>query len=321
MREKPRIVVSKCLEFEACRWNGLKISNPIISQLMSFIEFIPVCPEVGIGLEIPRDPIRLIERDNNTLLVDSSTEEDFTEKMKIFSQTFLENLPQIDGFIMKTRSPSCGLTNVKVYPKAGKAMVLNAKGVGLFAQAVKDNFPLAAIEDEGRILNLKIREHFFTKVYTIMRYHNLPIKMAALIEFHARNKYLFMAYNQIELKIAGKIVANHEKNPVEKVFEDYQSSLDRLLYSPPKKTTHINVLQHIFGYFSEELNLTEKAIFLNLLEQYRELQIPLVALTSMLKSWAARFDQKYILKQYYLQPYPKELQTIFDSGKGRMYET
>ncbi|MFO7896690.1 MAG: DUF523 and DUF1722 domain-containing protein [Candidatus Cloacimonadales bacterium] len=322
MRQKPRIVISKCLEFAACRWNGLAISNPIVKQLKDYVEFIPICPEVEIGLGIPRDPIRLIEKaDEQLILADSTTGEECTEKMQKFSKEFLRTLPEVEGFIMKTRSPSCGLNNVKVYPKAGKAMVKHAKGVGIFAQNIKNDFSFVALEDEGRLLNLMIREHFLTKAFTILRYHNLPQSMKALIEFHANHKYLFMAYNQAELKVAGKIVANHQHLPPETVFAEYEKSLEKILYGLPQKSTHINVLQHIFGYFSDELNAAEKSLFLGLLEQYRQLQIPLVALTAMLHSWAARFQKDYLLQQVYLQPYPKELQTIFDSGKGRMYET
>lgn len=317
--DKPKVVVSRCIEFDNCRWNGLKIANSVVKKLMEFVEFIPVCPEVEIGLGIPRDPIRLIEKDGPVFLANSMTEEDHTSKMNEFSRKYLQTLPQIQGFILKSRSPSCGTSGVKVYPKAGKVMVKHARGIGLFAEAVLDKFPLSAIEDEGRLLNLRIREHFLTKLFTIQRFHRLPQKMGKLVEFHSNHKYLFMAYNQTELKQAGKIAANHEKHKVDKIFSEYAQVIQKIFARMPRQTTLVNVVLHIFGYFSQNLNAKEKELFFDSLERYRKLQIPLIALTSLLNSWTARFDIDYLQKQFFLQPYPADLQTIFDSGKGRMF--
>ena len=259
---KPRIVLSKCINYEACRYNGLMMNSPIIEKMKDYVEFITVCPEVEIGLPIPRESIRLMRQGDEIRLVKSMSGEDFTDKMVSFSKEFVGKLEDIDGFILKSRSPSCGFKDVKLYSGIGKIPAISTKSVGLFAQQVLDNFSHLAIEDEGRLTNLQLREHFLTKIYTTAEFRNLPKTMKALVDFHASNKYLFMAYNQAKLKEAGKIVANHEKLSVDEVFANYQVKLYQLFQKAANISTNINVLMHIFGYFSKELNSDEKAQFL-----------------------------------------------------------
>jgi uncharacterized protein YbgA (DUF1722 family)/uncharacterized protein YbbK (DUF523 family) len=322
MNTKPRVVISKCIEFEACRWNGAKISSPIVKKLSEVIDFIPVCAEVEIGLGVPREPIRLTtDKQENIFLVNSMTGEDHTDKMEKFSREFLAALPDVDGFLLKYGSPSCGTSNVKVYGSHGKVSVLSSKGTGLFAKAVQDLFPALAIEDESRLLNMRIREHYLTKLFAMHRLNSIEKTMKELVDFHSRNKYLFMSYNQKELKNAGKIIANHERNRPEKVYQDYYETVARIFSKMSQTKTNINVLLHLFGYFSKtELKSQEKLLFLDLLERYRNMQVPLIALTAIIQSWVARTEMAYLENQTFLQPFPKELQTIFDTGKGRMVQ-
>lgn len=318
MQSKPKVVISKCLTFDACRWNGDIISNNIIEQLKDFIEFIPVCPEVEIGMQIPREPSRMIERYGKLSLKSSTSGDDYTEKITNFSKNYVNKLEDIDGFILKSRSPSCGLTHVKVYPKHGKSQPKHSKGVGFFAfEALKNHSFLHVFEDEGRILNLRIREHFFTKLYTFFRFNKLKKKLGKLVEFHGQNKYLFMAYNQKQTKVAGKIVANHEKLSIDEIFNQYAMVLNEIFIKMPTIGNHINVLQHIFGYFSNYLTPEEKQLFIDLLEQYKQKQVPLIAAISVLNAWATGYKQIFLLNQFYLQPFPKELQSIFDTAKKK----
>ena len=315
---RPRIVVSKCIEFEACRYNGLKIGSPIVRKLQDYVDFIPVCPEVEIGLGIPREAIRLIDAEGEVKLVNSMTGEDHTGKMQQFSEDFLDDLDAVDGFILKSRSPSCGIKDVKLYKGIGKMPAMSSKSVGLFGAAVLDRFGELAVEEEGRLTNLNIREHFLGKIYTLARFRLLPVKMGELVKFHAAHKYLFMAYNQAQLKLAGKVVANHEKLPVEEVFSSYRRLLHLILWRTPKISTNINVLMHLLGYFSDFLTAQEKAHFLDQMTLYRQKQLPLIALTTILRSWSLRYQQDYLLDQIYFEPFPQELMYITDSGKGRI---
>ncbi len=315
---RPVIMVSKCIEFEACRFNGGSVSSPVVRDLKKYVDFIPVCPEVEIGLPIPREAVKLLIKDNKILLVNSLSGQDYTNLMDKYSIETLAKYSAIDGFILKSRSPSCGINNVKLYNKIGKYSAINTKQVGVFAKHVKERYPESAIEDEGRLTNIHIREHFLTKIFTLARFRALSRNMKSLVKFHAEHKYLFMGYNQSKLKLAGQVVANHSKKEVEQVFLDYQNVLSQILAKKPTISTNINVLLHIFGYFSKKLTATEKVLFLEQLELYREKRIPLIVVTTILKSWVVRFEEKYLENQYYFDAFPSDLMYITDSGKGRI---
>lgn len=317
---KPTVVVSKCLEFEACRYNGDVIPDAIVRNLQPYVEFILVCPEVEIGLSIPRETIRIVDQGGVQKLMQPSTGEDVTEKMKHFSERFLSSLSNIDGFILKNRSPSCGTRDVKIYTGLEKSPS-RGKGSGLFGGAVLERFSYLAVEEERRLSNFVIREHFFTRVFTtayfkVVKKHK---SMKELVDFQSDNKYLFMAYNQTKQKELGRILANKTKLPIKEVFEKYERVLYELLNRTPRYTSNIHVCHHIFGYFKSELKQGEKDHFLSLLEKYAEKKIPLSSLLVVLKSWALRFEEEYLLRQTYFEPYPEALIDITDSGKGRDY--
>ena len=165
---KPRILVSKCIEFDSCRYNGQVISSDFVEKLKSFVEFIPVCPEFEIGLGVPRDPIRVVSFGGNLKLIQSKTEKDVTKNMVEFSNSFLDKLSDIDGFILKSKSPSCGIKDVKIHAGTGPPPK-ESKGSGFFGKAVLEKYSNIAIEDEGRLLNSRIKQHFLTKVYALRK--------------------------------------------------------------------------------------------------------------------------------------------------------
>ena len=315
----PRVVVSKCLEFASCRWNGMTISSHEVRALKPVVEFIPVCPEVEVGLGIPRKPIRLVESDNTIRLIQSETDADITDDMENFTKTFLDKLVDVDGFILKDRSPSCGNKDVKVYPSIGKVATLRGNENGLFGGPVVERFGHLAVENEGRLNNFSIREHYFTKLFTIADFRMVAneMKMKGLVDFHSRNKLMLMAYNQSVMREMGKIVANHDRNAVKDVFYSYRKLLYRSFEKMPRITSVINVLMHALGYFSRELSSGEKAFFLDSMERYRNNKVPLSVCTAILKAWIIRFDEKYLANQNFFEPYPEQLVEITDSGKGR----
>lgn len=320
MREfdKPVIVVSKCIEFESCRYNGLMISSHMVKNLVPHIDFRPVCPEVEIGLGIPRDPIRVIQVDGKSRLVQPATGKDVTEKMERFARSFLDNVGEVDGFILKGRSPSCGIKDVKAYSGPEKWMSVS-RTRGFFADAVIEKFPDLAIEEEGRLTNFRIREHFLTKLFVLARFRQVrhSLSMKELVRFQTENKYLLMAYNQKELRELGKIVANHEKKPLEQVLEDYRKNLAKAFAKGPRDVAYINVMMHLMGHFSERLSAQERSFFVNTLEEYRDERLPLSVPLGILKSWAIRFDDQYLSRQTLVEPFPQQLMEISDSGKGR----
>jgi uncharacterized protein YbgA (DUF1722 family)/uncharacterized protein YbbK (DUF523 family) len=315
---RPRIVSSKCLEFEACRYNGAMIPDPFVRKLIPLADFSPVCAEMEIGLGVPRDPIRIVKVKEELELLQPSTGLDCTAKMLAFCRGFLDALDEVDGFILKYRSPSCGIKDVKIHSPKDKAPALG-KGPGFFGGAVLDRFPLLPVEDEGRLNNFRIREHFLTRLFTLADFRRVKGSgaMVDLVDFHSENKFLLMAYNQAELKAMGNLVANREKRPPAPVIEEYGLHLGRALAKPPRYTSSINVLMHALGYFKKGLTMREKAFFLDQLELYRAGKVPLSAPVSVVSAWIARFDEAYLSRQTFFSPYPTELVEITDSGKGR----
>ncbi len=318
----PRVVVSKCLGFASCRYNGQTIRDRTVQLLEPFAEFIPVCPEVDIGLGIPRDPIRLIEEEGGcTCLYQPATGRDVSEEMQHFIEGFFSQLERPDGFILKSRSPSCGPWNVKSYrskenPGAG------GKGAGLFGRAALERYPGVPVEEEGRLKNFSIREHFLASLFNLARFRALRREgeeLNSLIGFHTVSKLLFMAYNQSSMRRLGRITANHEKLTRTEVWDAYEKELIELFSRPPKYTNMINAFQHAFGGLSQDLEASERQFFLRTIEEYRDERIPAGTVLHLLRSWAIRFDNGYLLEQSLLEPYPLELLEISDSGKGRDY--
>lgn len=305
---KPRIVVSRCFEFEHCRWNGLVISSEFVRKLDEFVEFIPVCPEVEIGLGVPREPIRVVRSQGGPRLVQPATGRDVTGDMVSFSERFLDALPPVDGFILKSRSPSCGLKEVKIFAAAGKPGV-DGKGAGFFGRAVSESYPLLPLEDEGRLTDFRIREHFLTRIFTLARFRSLrgSARMKDIVSFQAGNKLLLAAFNQTELRALGRIVANREKRPIDALMDKYEDHLMKALSRPARHASDINVLMHALGCFSKKLGKEEKAFFLDVLEQYRNGKMPLSVCLGVVRSWIVRFGEPYLEMQSYFEPYPTEL--------------
>jgi uncharacterized protein YbgA (DUF1722 family) len=304
---KPRIVISKCIEFDHCRYNGQTISSDQVKELRSFIEFIPICPEVEIGLGIPRDPIRIIFQNDQRKLVQPATKKDVTKPMNDFIQTFFNSLENVDGFILKSRS--------KVPPIKQSA--------GFFGEAVINKFSFLAIEDEGRLRNHTIREHFLRKIFAFASFRAIKQTqdINELINFHTTNKLLLMAYNQKKLKMLGQIIAKYNKKSKSDTYKNYEAHLQKVFYHPPQCTRNINVLMHSFGFVSSSLSKNEKEFFLTNIDQYRNGQASLASLTSIMKSWIIRFNHDYLLQQTFFQPYPEELvhAANIDSCQNRDY--
>lgn len=199
---RPRIVVSKCLEFDHCRYDGEIIRDELVDRLKECSELLPICPEMEIGLGVPRNPVRIVSTEDGSLrLVQPASEQDVTAKMHAFGAGFIKEIGTVEGYILKSRSPSCGIKDVRVYNPAGR--LLHGKGVGLFGQMVLSDLNVAAVEDEGRLRNFRLREHFLITVFSLaaFRIARNAGTIKQLVDYHSANKYLFMAYNQSVLKL------------------------------------------------------------------------------------------------------------------------
>ena len=305
---RPRVVVSACLGFAAVRYSGELIPDKVVAALKEHVDFVPVCPEVEIGLGVPRPVVRLVRGEEGPRMVQPKTGEDLTERMRAFSQRFLQGLGEVEGFLLKNRSPSCALKDAKRYAHAEGGGVVG-KGPGLFAQAVEEAFPLLPKEDEGRLTNPRIRAHFFTRIFALARLRRVE-DLPGLMAFHARYKLLLLAYNQKEARALGRLLAGAKGRPFPEVHGAYEEGFLRATERPWRLGAMADALLHAFGHFKTALAPREKAHFLDLLADFREERLPLEAPLALLASWARRFAEPYVEAQALLEPYPRALMHV-----------
>ena len=315
---EPVVLFSHCLGFEACRYNGAMITEPAVEQLKPLVVAETACPEVAIGLGVPRSPVRLVEKDQAIRLIQPDTDRDVTEDMIRFSERRLAELPVLDGVILKWGSPSCGPREVKRYTST-KLGASFTKGQGLFAKMVRQSFPDVPVEDEGRLKNFEIREHFLTRLYAgaMLRHVAEAGDVSGLMSFHAEHKLLLMAYNQQKMREMGRLVASIRAPEFDDGVAQYRRLFAEALSRAPRRNANINVLMHALGYVSDKLTTGEKAFFLDTLEAYRNRRICLSAAIRLMQSWIVRFEQSYLSAQAYFEPFPSALVDTLDSGKGR----
>jgi uncharacterized protein YbgA (DUF1722 family)/uncharacterized protein YbbK (DUF523 family) len=304
------------LGFAAVRYNGQILQDDFVQALAAHVKFVQVCPEVGMGLGVPRDPIRIVLEGDRQRLVQPATGRDLTEPMAQFANGFLSTVGVVDGFILKSRSPSCGIKDVKTFTATGQP---GTKTAGFFAEAVQRRFPQAAVEDEGRLTNFGLRHHFLMRLFAGARLREWADGggMADLVEFHTRYKLQLMAGSQAGLRALGQIVANPGRQSWTDTLAAYRERLAAVMKAPARPASVRNALLHAFGYVSNELHSREKKYFLALLEDYREERLPLTAVLSVLQAWVVRFEQLYLLGQHFFEPYPKALMELTDSAAGK----
>jgi uncharacterized protein YbgA (DUF1722 family)/uncharacterized protein YbbK (DUF523 family) len=321
-REYPRpcIVISRCIEFDSCRYDGSKIPSPVVAQLKSHADCIPVCPEVEIGLGIPRATVRIVRVEGRDHLLQPATGRDITGEMTVFANRFLDFLPPVDGFILKGGSPTSGTSGVRVYPSAEKSMAIE-KTAGFFAREVLKRFFELPIEDELRLNNSRIRDHFLTGIFTLAAFRKVEEKgdREDLATFHAANKFVLMACNQQLMREMGRLVASRAKKEPAEQFFHYRHLLCAALTQAPRYTNNINVLLHALGYFSNRVSGEEKAYCLRLISRYKEGHATLAEPRDLLRSWVIRFGEPALLNQTFFAPYPVELvdlpEEITDRGR------
>ena len=323
---RPVVVISECLGFEPVRFNGVKIPFDLVRELDPHVSFRPICPEVQIGLGVPRDPIRLVRPQGArsavgetvpAQLVQPSTGRDVTRAMASFSDRFLKGLDGVDGFVLKSRSPSCGLSGVKVFANAeGKSPV--AHRAGLFAADVLNEFPWCAIEEEERLLDSRLRHHFLTKLFALARLREVEARgrMRDLVAFQACHELLLMAYGQIPLRALGGLVESAAGKPFADVVREYRILFSAALANAARVPSVVNALEHAYGYVSKYIGAPEKRLYRRALGRYRSSRFP-PEVTALVYSWAVRFEADYLLGQVFFEPYPEALMNVGDSGKGR----
>jgi len=304
-----KVGVSSCLLGEKVRYDGgHKHDHYITDTLGRFFNFVPVCPEVGCGLPIPREAMRLEGNLETPRLLTNKSRIDLTEQMLEFCRRVVEELEIEDlcGFIFKKDSPSSGLFRVKVYNNGVPAKT----GRGLFADAVVRHFPLLPVEEEGRLYDMNIRENFIERIFAFRRWKDFLLgkgDMGELVEFHSAHKLQLMAHSPKIYREMGKLVAEGKSMGHTQLLDRYQVLFmgALALHATSKKNT--DVLMHIMGYFKQELSREEKAELLEIISQYHDSLIPLIVPITLLRHYVNKYDQQYLKKQFYLNPHPLEL--------------
>lgn len=285
------------------------IRSPFIENLKPYINFIPVCPEYAIGLGVPRDPIDIIMDKNHKRLIQTSTSKDLTDEMINFIDSFLDSLDNIEGFILKSHSPSCGVNNVKSYSNCKKIEPVTTTASGFFGAEVMIRYPLLGIEDDESLMDMRIRENFLTKIFTISRFKDID-NIEELIQFHDNNKLLFTAYNPDEKHILDGIVSEYKnKNPAD-VIKEYRNHLYEIFIHPHGPDSNVNVIMNVMNQFSSFISNQEKLLFMENIQRYREGRITLSANKILLRSWMIRSGDFSYVNQSFFNPYPEDLMNI-----------
>ncbi len=310
MSEKIKIGISSCLLGNDVRWNGgHKRDRYLTDTLGQFVEWVPVCPEVEVGLGIPRETLRLVGDPEDPQLLTTKTKIDHTDSMKKWARGRLKELAQEDlcGFVFKSDSPSSGMVRVKVYGKKGMPQ---KKGVGIFARAFMDHFPLIPVEDDGRLRNPLIRENFIEQVFTLKRWRDTRARRSCVgnvVDFHSRNKLVLMAHSPKHLKQMGAMTAQGKGMGCSLLYLEYEKLLLEALRLKTTIKKHYNVMLHMLGYFRQDLSADEKQELLAVMGHYKEQLVPLVVPLTLFKHYVRKYDQPYLAQQTYLNPHPVDL--------------
>jgi uncharacterized protein YbgA (DUF1722 family)/uncharacterized protein YbbK (DUF523 family) len=311
---RPRLGVSACLLGRNVRYDGGHKKNEFcVDVLGAFVEWVPVCPEVEVGMGTPRPSVRLVGPSEAPRMVAERTGEDWTERMEALVRQRVEALADLDlsGFVTKKDSPSCGLARVRVYPvkRDGKAGVPKRDGVGLFTRRLTERYPLLPVEEEGRLNDPLLRESFIERIFGYARWKALcagGLTRGGLVAFHTAHKLSLLAHSPDGYRKLGKVVAAAKGRPLRQVADEYGAGFMAALAKPATRGRHVNVLQHMAGYF-KELPAADRRELEEVIRDYGRGHVPLVVALTLLRSQVRRHQVDYLAGQTYLDPDPKEL--------------
>ena len=308
--EKPRVGISACLLGQAVRYDGGHKRNQFLTQVLGrFVEWVPVCPELEVGMGVPRESVRLVGQAKEPRMIAERSQTDWTGKMQAYAQRRIEKLEKmrLDGYVLKKDSPSCGMERVRVYTMRGAP---TREGRGMFARALTEAMPLLPTEEEGRLNDLKLRENFIERIFAYHRWQQLLEERASprrLVEFHTRHKLLLLAHSESHFRRLGRLVAQAGKDPLAPILQEYGTALMQALSVPATARKHANVLEHMMGYFSPQIESAERAELVEIIREYRRGLLPLVVPITLIRHYTKKIHVDYLLNQVYLDPDPREL--------------
>lgn len=309
---KPKIAVSSCLVGQQVRFDGGHKNNRYLSDVLSdYFDFVPLCPEVAIGLGTPRPTIRLVNEGDGVVQAVSNADPTlrYTQALADYGHKMLPALQQVAGYVLKKDSPSCGMTRVKVY-KGQKDLPPDRNGVGIYADVVLRSMPNLPVEEEGRLMDTRLRENFLERVFLYVRWQALlaeGLTSRGLVAFHTSQKFAMLAHDEPIYRELGRIVAEAGSGDLEDCANRYIS----LLMQGMKKLTtpgkHANVLMHIMGFFKDSLSAGDKEELLRLIQAHREGLVPVIVPITLINYFRKKHPNQYIDGQTYLEPHPPEL--------------
>jgi len=305
-----RVGISACLLGQAVRYDGgHKRDRYITDTLGEFFEWVPICPEVELGLGTPRETLRLEGNAAAPRLVFATSRGDITQAMQAWATSRLDGLDRLDlsGYILKSDSPSCGMERVRVYRPSG---IPGKDGIGIFARDLMDRFPLLPVEEEGRLHDLPLRENFIERVICYRRWRDLVaggLTRGKLVAFHTAHKLLLMAHSPKHYAELGRLVANAKVLSLRNLEASYGKLFMAALRVKATAKKHTNVMHHILGYLKRDLDARDKAELVEVIADYHRELVPLIVPLTLLKHHLTRVEVPYLRDQIYLNPHPKEL--------------
>jgi uncharacterized protein YbgA (DUF1722 family)/uncharacterized protein YbbK (DUF523 family) len=310
-REKILIGISSCLVGEKVRFDGgHKQNRYILDTLGNYFSFRPFCPEMAIGLGVPRETIRLVDIEGRTEAVGNKNPRlNFTRPLIDIASDQKQWHQQVFGYIVKKDSPSCGMERVRVYHQEQP----HRNGVGLYTETMMRNFPTLPVEEEGRLGDPVLRESFIKRVFIYKRWHDMlaaGLDWAALTDFHARHKLILYSHNQDRGRKLGRELSAAHHQAIEDYAPGYLVEMMAILKIYAKRSNHVNVLEHIRGYLKQDLDKSDKQELTESIENYHRGLLPLIVPITLLRHYFRRIPNEYIERSYYLQPHPDELMLL-----------
>lgn len=306
---KIQLGISQCLLGDQVRFDGgHKQARYCTDILGQYVSYLPICPEMGAGMGTPREPIRLVNIDDEIKVRGTRSDHDYTEVLTQFSERAVQRLDQVSGYILLGKSPSCGMERVKVYRTNGYRSDLSSAGI--FAETLMRTYPHLPVEETGRLNDPVLRESFLTRVYAYNSWQQLVkegITAKGLLDFHTQYKPLLMAHNQQEYRELGKWLAGVSKHNVAQMADEYLPKFMAILKQPATRKNHTNVLMHLQGYLKSSLSSQERQMLSNTIDQYRTGLIPLIAPLVLMRHLFELHGCSYSGNLRYLFPYPESL--------------
>ncbi len=308
---KPRLGISQCLLGDMVRYDGGHKRDAFLTDVLApFVEWLPVCPEVEAGLGTPREAMHLAGDPGAPQLLTIRTHIDHTMTLQTFSQRRVQELQgtDLDGYIFKKSSPSCGVYRVKVYTEKGQP---SKQGTGIFSAAFQKAFPLLPVEEEGRLSDAPIRENFIERIFCYRRWKTLiqqhRISRGAIVQFHTRHKYLLLTHSRSHYHDLGQLIAKAGQFTSGDLAGRYGPLFMDALKIKATVRKHVNVLQHLAGYFKKHLSPIERAELQETIQDYHRHLTPLAVPLTLIKHYVRILAVPYLSDQVYLNPHPKEL--------------